>query len=166
MIHPINNGNAQTKGIELELKTPLKELSKNFPAIDIRANLNRNWSSVDNVPGPNNRLENQEKLNANFGADWKLAPLSLTVGGNFGFKQGVLVRNAVDRQSSTGYQRSLEMYVLWKMDKTTQLRFSAANLLHQDLIKEDEYFYAAGTIGQTSVYKTHPVFRLTLEASL
>lgn len=166
VIHPVNNGNAQTKGIELELKTPLKELSKNFPTIDVRANLNRNWSSVDNVPSPNNHLENQEKLNVNLGADWKLSPLPLTVGGNFGFKQGVLVRNAVDRQSSTGYQRSLEMYALWKMDKTTQLRFSAANLLHQDLIKEDEYFYAGGIIEQTSIYKTYPVFRLTLETSL
>ncbi|MFT3930994.1 MAG: TonB-dependent receptor [Spongiibacteraceae bacterium] len=166
VLRPVNNGRAQTLGFEVELKSALKELDKNLPAIDVRTNLSRNWSSVDNIPGPNNRLENQEKLNANFGADWKLSALPLTLGGNFGFKQGALVRNAVDRQSSTGYQRSLEAYALWKMNKSSQLRFSAANLLHQDMIKEDEYFYAGGTIDQTSIYKTYPVFRLALEASL
>ena len=52
---PINSGRARSHGVELEAKFPLKEIFSNAPEIEVKANLNRNWSVVDSVPGPDNR---------------------------------------------------------------------------------------------------------------
>jgi outer membrane receptor for ferrienterochelin and colicins len=46
---PANDGTASAHGIEFDAKVPLN-------AFDLRANAARNWSRVDSVNGPNNRL--------------------------------------------------------------------------------------------------------------
>jgi outer membrane receptor for ferrienterochelin and colicins len=59
VITPSNGGQAHTRGLKLEAKFPLKSVIGNAPAIDLRASISRNWSSVDSVQGPNNRLDQE-----------------------------------------------------------------------------------------------------------
>lgn len=66
---PINSGAARTRGLALEAKLPLKLLIDTPLALDMRASVSRNWSSVDAVPGPDNRLDAQTPLSATLGAD-------------------------------------------------------------------------------------------------
>jgi outer membrane receptor for ferrienterochelin and colicins len=68
---PSNGGDATTRGLELEAKFPLKAVMKDALPIDLRASISRNWSTVDSVPGPNNRLDSQTPLSATLGADYK-----------------------------------------------------------------------------------------------
>jgi outer membrane receptor protein involved in Fe transport len=77
---PFNDGNARAHGVELEAKLPLTK------ALDLRANLSRNWSRVDNVPGPDNRLEEQTPATANIGADYRWG--QWTLGGNLNYQAG------------------------------------------------------------------------------
>src|SRR5436853_229279 len=56
---PQNVGNATTQGVELEAKFRLNELVDDAPAVDLRANVSLFNSTVDSVPGPNNRLDSQ-----------------------------------------------------------------------------------------------------------
>ncbi|MNS65903.1 hypothetical protein D3C72_990940 [compost metagenome] len=52
---PVNDGRANTQTLELEAKFPLRAvMAAPVPAIDLRASISRNWSQVDQVPGPNN----------------------------------------------------------------------------------------------------------------
>jgi outer membrane receptor protein involved in Fe transport len=48
----INDGRAETRGIELEAKFPARVLIDHAPNLDLRASVSRNWSRVDSVPGP------------------------------------------------------------------------------------------------------------------
>lgn len=164
--HPINNGNAQARGIELEAKGNLRKLLPTAPALDIRANLARNWSTLGAVPGPNNRLSQQAPLTANLGADWRPDGWPLTLGGNFAYLGGGQLRLSSNEYASLAPRRTLDVYGLWKIDSKTQLRLSLANLLHQDMVQWRSYANAAGSVAQTTTYETAPVMRLTLELKL
>ncbi|MBI3728029.1 MAG: TonB-dependent receptor, partial [Burkholderiales bacterium] len=131
---PVNDGQATTRGIELEAKLPLRAMMEGAPAIDFRANVSFNWSSLDNVPGPNNRLDSQTPVSANLGIDYKMDKIPLTVGGNASFQSGGPVRISVTQSSYSVPKRVLDVYALWKFDQKTNLRVSLGNTLHQDNI--------------------------------
>jgi outer membrane receptor for ferrienterochelin and colicins len=128
---PDNVGDARSAGIELEAKFKLHQLVAAAPGVEIRVNLNRNWSSVDSIAGPDNRLDNQTPLSANLGLDYAIPKSGHAVGGNLSVQTGGWVSRTDDERGYTGVTRNLELYGLWKMDRQLQLRLVLANLLHQ-----------------------------------
>ncbi len=129
---PTNIGKARTSGIELEAKFQLVELIEGAPAIDLRSNYSRFWSSVDGIPGPNNRLDQQARQSANVGLDYRMKALPLTLGGGFNWSPGSTVQTSASEIVGAGPKRALDLYGLWKFSAGTQLRVSANNLLAQD----------------------------------
>lgn len=107
---PVNDGQAYTRCIELEAKLPLKSLIPTAPALELRASVSRNWSSVDVVQGPNNRLAAQTPFSAMLGVDYKVG--ALTAGGSFAFKNGGPVRISTTRSSYVSVRGDLEIYGL------------------------------------------------------
>ncbi|HTD05027.1 TonB-dependent receptor [Undibacterium sp.] len=160
---PVNDGQATTRGIELEAKLPLRSLYKTGPAIDIRANLSFNWSNLSTVPGPNNRLDSQTPISANLGMDYKVAAMPLTLGGNLSFQDGGPVRLSQTQSAYAAPKRVLDMYGLWKFDAKTQLRISLANMLHQDNIAASIYADNTGSQRQTTFTPTSTAVRAMLE---
>jgi outer membrane receptor protein involved in Fe transport len=159
---PVNTGHARARGLEFESKFPLKALIDTTTALDLRASLSRNWSSVDNIPGPNNRLLNQTPVSATLGADYKLG--QLTTGGSFVFKNGGEVRLSSNQVSYESVRRDLDLYALWKFDAKRQLRIAGSNLLGQDYINASSYTQAGdGTQRSRTVYPGKPTVRATLE---
>ena len=132
---PVNAGTANTYGVELEAKLPLRALMKDAPGVEMRANLTRNWSKLDTVPGPNNRLDQQVPLSGTVGADWKLDKLPLTLGGSYSYQGGGEVRISDRQYAYSVPKRALDVYGLWKFSPKTQLRLSAAvgNLSERDV---------------------------------
>jgi outer membrane receptor protein involved in Fe transport len=162
---PVNTGKARARGLELEAKFPLKALIATTTALDLRGNLSRNWSSVDEIPGPNNRLLNQTPLSATLGADYKLGAFS--AGGSFVFRNGGEVRLSANQVSYESVRRELDVYGLWKLNPKVQLRLAGSNLLGQDYINESSYTVAGqGTQRSRSIYPGSPVLRATLEMKL
>jgi outer membrane receptor for ferrienterochelin and colicins len=158
----VNDGKAHTRGLELEAKFPLKSLMANAPALDLRASLSRNWSSVDSVAGPNNRLAQQTPLSANLGADYKSG--RLTTGASYAFRNGGLVRVSEHQGVFVSVRRDLDAYALWKFDAMHQLRFSLSNLLAQAQVTERIYTdEKTGTASRINVYPNGVNFRLSLE---
>jgi iron complex outermembrane receptor protein len=125
---PTNIGHARTSGIELEAKFQLTELAPRAPSIDFRSNYSRFWSNVDDIPGPNNRLDQQAKQTANLGLDYRMKVLPLTLGGNLNWTPAYAVQTSLYEESSTEMKRQLDLYGLWKFRANTQLRISANNL--------------------------------------
>jgi outer membrane receptor protein involved in Fe transport len=158
---PSNNGRAETSSLELEAKFPLKSLFPTGPAIDVRANLARNWSRVDSVPGPNNRLDQQTPLSANFGLDYKVG--QLTTGGSFNFKNGGEVRVSNNQIAYVNVRRELEMYALWKFNPKYQLRVAGQNLLGQDYISESTYIGTSDVLRNRTANIRSASVRATLE---
>jgi iron complex outermembrane receptor protein len=156
---PENIGKARTRGIELEAKFRLSELMEGAPPLDLRVNFSRFTSRVAGVPGPNNRLDQQPDRSANLGADYRLRGLPLTVGGNINWTPGFAVRQADTQYYTQGTKRVVDVYGLWKFDPNTQLRVSAANLLHADYDTENRY--VDGATDQTAQTRTRTYRSLT-----
>ena len=159
---PMNAGRATTRGLELETKFPLKALMKDGPAIDLRASVSANWSRVDGVPGPDNRLDGQAPLSANLGIDYKRADFS--TGASFAYKQGATVRVSERQTSFLVVRRDLEAYALYKFNPKQQLRVALSNLLGQDFVNRGSFVEEGrGLILRDSRFGAGPSLRATLE---
>ena len=161
---PVNDGRANTQTVELEAKFPLRAvLSATAPAIDVRASISRNWSQVDQVPGPNNRLDQQTPVSGNFGLDYKTADGVLTAGGSFNFRNGGPVRITQQQSAYTTPRRDLDLYALWKFNPKNQLRLAVSNLLAQDFESNTIYTDANGVIARNAISPSSPQARATME---
>ncbi|CAN7437613.1 TonB-dependent receptor [Pseudoduganella sp. LjRoot289] len=142
LIQPLNDGNAQTRTLDVELKFPLKAIMKDAPGFDFRASVNRNWSKVDSVPGPDNRLDQQVPLSAVLGADYREDKYS--AGASFSFRAGGPVRVSEQQSSRLQARRELEAYLLYKIRTGLQLRLAVNNALGQDNLSDSRYQDANG----------------------
>ncbi len=160
---PKNIGKATTHGIELEAKFRLDELAKEAPPLNVRANVSRFWSNVEDVPGPNNRLDQQPRQTANLGMDYRLRNLPLTLGGNFNWTPSFVVQQTDSQLYYQGVKRVFDCYALWKFDPAVQLRLSFSNLLHADYDTSNrELFSGTDLLAQTST-RTYPSFAARFE---
>ena len=158
---PTNGGDAATRGLELEAKFPLKAVMKDALPIDLRASVSRNWSTVDSVPGPNNRLDSQTPFSATLGVDYKNGAFS--AGGSYAFRNGGPVRISINQTAYQTVRRDLEVYGLWKFDPKNQLRVALSNILKQDFINENTYTDQSGSVRRVSAFPGVVVLRATME---
>ena len=86
------------------------------------------WSRVDQVLGPNNRLEGQPPWTANLGADWPIKGLPLTVGGSLNFTPGFELQQIDQQTARQGAKSVLDAYALWRLSPDASLRLSLSNL--------------------------------------
>jgi outer membrane receptor for ferrienterochelin and colicins len=160
---PVNAGIATTRGIEFDGKFALRSLMKEAPAIDFRGNLSFNWSDLQTVPGPNNRLDSQTPISANLGVDYKLDRIPLTIGGNYSFQNGGPVRISFNQSTYSVPKRQLDLYGLWKFDRQTSLRLSLSNTLKQDNISASTYTDTSGALSRSTTTPTTAAIRAMLE---
>jgi outer membrane receptor for ferrienterochelin and colicin len=158
---PSNQGQARTRGLEVELKFPLKTFFANAPAIDWRASVSRNWSTVESVPGPDNRLDQQTPLSATFGIDYKAG--ALTTGGSFSFRNGGPVRVSAVQTNYQSVRRDLDVYALWKFDQKVQLRLALSNVLGQDWTSANSYAEPGMLVTRSNISPAYTTVRATLE---
>ena len=163
---PVNTGAARARGIELEGKFSLRAWYRRAPAIDVRASLARNWSTLDGVPGPHNRLDSQTPFSANLGVDYKADRLPVTVGASYSFQNGGAVRFSANEFDYTTPKRVLDLYALVKFDAKHQLRVSVANALHQDYMTATTWVDRGGVLSDAGFAPTSTVLRAVLELKL
>jgi outer membrane receptor protein involved in Fe transport len=145
LIQPVNDGRAEVRSLNLELKFPLKAVvkGKHVLPLDLRFNLDRNWSSVDSVPGPGNRLDQQIPLSAVFGADYKADKISMGI--NYAVRTGGMVRISQEQSSRLQLRRDLDGYFQYTVHKGLDLRLSVGNALGMDSLGYSRYQDASGT---------------------
>jgi outer membrane receptor protein involved in Fe transport len=163
---PVNDGRAQTRGLEMDVKLPLKVLwGERAPDLDLRANLAFNASSVTSVPGPDNRLAGQTPLSANLGADYKLKT-GFSTGASYSFKRGGPVQTSATSSTYVSLRRELDLYALCKLSPRYQLRVSAANVLARPSRDVSQYTDSQGGLRNTSLNTDSAILRATLELKL
>ncbi|MGK5080371.1 TonB-dependent receptor plug domain-containing protein [Janthinobacterium sp. HLX7-2] len=163
---PVNQGDAQVRGIELEARLPLAALMQGAPALDLRANVARNWSRVAAIAGPDNHLDSQLPWSANLGGDYRLAGLPLSLGGNLNYQAGGRSRSSSALLAYVGVKRELDLYALWKFSDRLRVRLSGANLLQQDYATGSRYADGAGSMLRTLDTGSYRTLRLMLEGTL
>jgi outer membrane receptor protein involved in Fe transport len=153
---PDNLGGATVRGIEFEGKATRGPLTA-------RVNAARNWSNVDSVPGPDNRIEGQPAYSGNVGLDY--ADARVDVGGSYGYRGRVAGRTSALLSSDDGIKRQLDLYAVWKRDATTRLRLSVADLLHPDY-RERIAWDGASPRARTTAYRVRTTWRVVWEQAL
>jgi outer membrane receptor protein involved in Fe transport len=163
---PVNAGRADTWGVEVEAKFPLQALLPGAPALDLRANMARNWSRVASIPGPDNRLASQVPFSASMGFDHRMAALPVTFGASFNFQGGGPARLSERTAAWAGVQRELGMYAVWRVDAQSQWRMSVANLLGQDRLSLASFGDRYGSLQALTTTPTSATVRLAFEHKL
>jgi len=132
VITQINISKATTQGLELEVKGRAGEL---FPslfepttALSLRASLNVYRSTVGDIPGPNNRLEGQQPWQFNFGADYRLKSLPISMGFSAQIAPDFTVRQSAEASQENFPSRSLDAFALMQVGKQDSVRLSVNGL--------------------------------------
>lgn len=126
---PANGGSASVRGIEFDGRMPISMPDiEGLSKIELRANLARNWSRVEGVPRPENRLAGQAPLTANLGVDMRTA-YGTSAGANLHVTDGWRARTAQSLTQLTGIVRELEVYAALQTTQG-QWRATLSNLLH------------------------------------
>jgi iron complex outermembrane receptor protein len=151
-----NIGDAVTQGIELEAKFRVSELWEEAPRIDVRANASFFRSQVKEVPGPDNRLDQQPDYTANVGLDYRFRGVPLMIGGNLNWTPGYTTRLSETQTAAIGRKLVADVYGLWTFSPTVALRVTASNLAAADYV-------VGGTVDGTNL--SNVAFRETSQTT-
>jgi len=128
---PQNIGSADAAGLELEAKARWVDLVGDLWAtelpISLRANVTLMWSRVDQVPGPNNRIEGQPPYTTNLGADWPVRGTPLTVGASLNFTPSFALQQIDSQTYRQGVKRVLDGNALWRFSPDASARLTLSN---------------------------------------
>ncbi|WP_170860332.1 TonB-dependent siderophore receptor [Duganella sp. CF458] len=119
---PGNIGGAVVQGLEFDARLALGG------GTTARLGMARNWSHMDSVPAPGNRLGEQVPLTINAGIDFRLGQ-GTTAGFNWNLQQGSLVRSSVLQWSGRGTERRLDLHAAWLLRPGLTLRATASNAM-------------------------------------
>jgi iron complex outermembrane receptor protein len=136
---PHNVGAAVTQGLELEAKFRLNQVWPEALPVDIRSNVSFFRSRVKDVPGPNNRLDQQPDMTANLGGDYRLRGLPLTLGGNLNYNPDYDTRRSDNQWAYQGAKKVVDVYGLWRYSAATAVRLTVSNLTPSDYITGSSY---------------------------
>jgi outer membrane receptor protein involved in Fe transport len=161
-----NAGSARVYGLEVESRLNLRAVWSGSPDMDVRASVSRNWSTVDQVPGPDNRLDSKIPLSANLGLDWRLTGIPVTAGASLAYRGTMQARTSLTQTTASNALNTLDLYVLWKLTPQAQLRFAVANALGPHDISTDTYGDANGRFLQNTDAPTAPTLRIEVELKL
>ena len=163
---PKNLGRALTQGIELEAKFRLDQLFDGAPPVELRNNLSLFRSRVAEVPGPDNRLDEQPRATANIGADYRFRGTPLTLGGSLNLTPGYRTQVSPLQDREAGAKRQFDAYALWVFNPGVQLRLLASNLAAADYVSTNAVEAAGLRTQAVSTTPTAINWQLRLELKL
>jgi iron complex outermembrane receptor protein len=163
---PQNIGAATTQGLELEAKFRLDTLVAEAPRVDVRANASVFRSRVKEVPGPDNRLDQQPDHTANLGADYRFRSVPLTLGGNVNWTPGYTTRLSEVQTARQGARLVADAYALWAFGPAAALRVTASNLAARDDVTGGSFDDAGVRETSTTTAPTSLNLQIRLELKL
>lgn len=162
---PVNGGTAMTWGVEMDTALRLPQLITGAPDVAVRFNATANDSRVEDVPGPDNRLDEQVRFSGTLGADYQLRT-GWTVGGSYTYRTGGTVQVSPGQFEISAYGRDLDLYSLWSIGARSKLRLSINNALHRTL-RTGQWRISEDGIEQLQRQRNaSPLLRLQLELPL
>lgn len=155
---PENAGNASVRGIEFEASLVRGPLAARF-------DLARNWSRLDSVPGPDNRIAGQPAWSGKLGLDYTAPGGSVELGGSYSYRGGIASRSSALVAAYSGSSRELDLAALWKHGPGARLRLSVSGLAQRNY-REARVYEGSGALVRSTVYQLRPTWRLLWERSM
>jgi len=150
---PVNLARARSTGVELEIKGRAGELMPSWfepaMALNLRASLSAYRSTVDGIPGPDNRLEQQQPWSMTLGFDHVVKGIPLTYGVSLAYTPAYAVQQTTALWYEQGRARNLDAYALWAFDKQTSLRLGANNIAPLDGFNRTLLLASGGDVQST-----------------
>lgn len=162
---PVNAGKARTHGLTLEMKFSLNDLYETATDLQFHGSLTRNWSTVDSVPGPKNRLAAQTPLSGNVGMEWRPTG-KLSTGLDYTYTGSSFSRVSPTRSTASWPERTLDLYANWKINGKNNVRLSLSNVLHQRQGLSSYYQDAGGSSSRLYATETYTGIKLLFEHQL
>ena len=107
-------------------------------------------------------MADQVKLSGNLSLDYQLRH-GWTIGGNFSVQTKGVQRASSYWSSYQSPQRLLDLYSVWQVNPTAQLRLSISNILHQNGRESETYQDAQIHVAQELTKPTQPSWRILWE---
>lgn len=162
---PVNGTRAIAWGIEMDGRMPLARLFRRGPDIELRGNATWNHSRVRDLPGPDNRIEDQVPFTASASLDYRISS-RWSSGLAYTHRSGGRIRYSLSELDITSYRRELEAWAQYATERRGKLRLTASNLLAQDIETGQWRFDEGGSQVLRNTRRSVPSFRLQWELSL
>ena len=157
-----NQGRAEVGGLGFEGRMKLREVWPEVPQVELRGNLAINRSSVQAVPGPDNRLDRQSPWTASVGGDWRADKLPLALGLDFSAKGGGTVRLSAERWLQRRSERTLDLFSTWQINPGGLLRLTVSNAAPVDSQERKVFADVGGSFSQTVITRSASTIKLAL----
>ena len=162
---PVNGTRAMAWGIEMDGRMPLARLYRGGPDIELRGNTTWNHSRVRDVPGPDNRIEDQVPFTASASLDYRISS-RWSSGLAYTHRSGGRIRYSLSELDITAYRRELEAWAQYATERHGKLRLTASNLLAQDIETGQWRFDEGGSQVLRNTRRSVPGLRLQWELPL
>jgi outer membrane receptor for ferrienterochelin and colicin len=156
---PANGGRAEARGIELEYKAPVGLYT-------LRLNGARNWSRLDAVAGPDNRIPNQVPFSAAIAIERRLTVVPVQLAASWNVQGGVRTREFSHISRSGNPQSELNASVLWRVNARSAWRLSVANALGRRHDEAARFMGAGGSLTEFAQTPTWATVRVGFETKL
>lgn len=133
---PVNLEGATSTGLEFEIKGRAADLlpGRGLPdGLNLRASASVYRSRVDDIPGPDNRLEQQQPWSLTLGFDHRFAGSPLGLGASLAYVPGYTTQQTTAQSQTLGRVRTLDAYLSWTFSRTASFRLSVDNALPVDV---------------------------------
>jgi iron complex outermembrane receptor protein len=135
---PLNIGQAHSQGLELEIKGRAEEW---LPAwferdsgIQIRAAASVYQSKLEQIEGPDSRLEAQPPWVLSTGFDTRIKGTGWTLGASLVAQPGYATQQTDRQLLIRSALRTLDAFAAWRIDRSMQMRIGLVNMLAPDSI--------------------------------
>ena len=112
--------------------------------LNLRGALSLYRSAVSGIPGPDNRLEQQQPWQFATGFDHRLAASPLGFGANLSYTPGYTTQQTAAQTLTLGRARSIDAYASWTFSREAVARLSANNVSPLDSVNSTRTVEAGG----------------------
>lgn len=166
VLRPTNFSVARSAGINIELEVGLRSLYASAPKVALRGNAGYVRSTVEAIPGPENRLDNQTPWNAKLGATYEMLGLPLKFDIDATWAPAVWIRNSTVHRAWAARQFGLDASASWNLGRDRRLIFGVKLEGVDDLRNIDEYFQRNAKTRLHSRSVSHPSLRIQFQTRL
>lgn len=163
---PANLGTARSDGVSVETQLELREFWKAGPKMSLHGVATVARSSVSTVPGPDNRLVDQARWSAKFGASHAVAGLPLKLSADANWTPSGWVRSTVTRKLYTLQRAELSAEAAWTFSSGWRAKFTVDHILSQDGSIIESFFANDAIFERHTLRPSRDKFRFDLEVKL
>lgn len=156
---PSNIGGASSRGLEFDGRLALGG------GTSARLGLSRNWSHVDSVPAPGNRLGGQVPLAVNAGLDFRFGG-GTSAGMNWNLQKGGLTHTSIPQWSGRSSERRLDAHAACLLRPGLTVRVTASNALRSGTRSTQVFEDGRQDTLREVTGRGERIFRLSAEVAL